>query len=225
MKELARCAVLVLLAAGAAAAYSNIAGKQVEIPKPSKAINIDGVIGEQEWADALRQELTNGGELFLKGDNSHLYVGLRGLKQGWGHIYVWGADSVYILHASAALGTAIYRKGEAGKWNPVQNYSWSLRGASQSEEAREEFLRSHLWLANNNSMGSRREIEFKVARAILTADPHIAVLYAADAQSPAYWPATLKDDCLKRELVFGNTPSDLQFDQNLWMRLAFKADR
>lgn len=225
MTNLARCAVFVLLIAGAAAAYSNIEGKPIDVPQAAKAVSIDGVINEEEWSDALRQELTGGGELFLKDDGSHLCIGVRGLKQGWGHVYVWGADAVYVFHASAALGTAIYRKGEAGAWNAAQSFSWTLRGATQSAEARNEFLKSHNWLANNNSMGNHRELEFKVARNILTSDPRIAVVYASSATSPQFWPTTIKDDCLKQELVFGNAPSGLHFDKKLWARLAFKSVR
>lgn len=220
-----RCAILVLLVAGAAAAFSNLDSRKVDVPRTAKAIAIDGVIDNEEWSDALRQELTGGGELFLKDDGSHLCVGVRGLREGWAHVYVWGADAVYIFHASAALGTAIYRKGEGENWQAAQSFSWALRGTEQSAEAREEFLKSNRWLANNNRMGSRRELEFKIARDRLTDDPHIAVVYASNANSPQYWPATIKDDCLKQELVYGNTPPTLQFDKSQWARLTFNKSR
>lgn len=223
MNNLARCAVFVLLVAGAAAAYSNVDSKQIDIPRASKTVSVDGVMNEEEWSDALRQELVGGGELLLKDEGSHLCVGMRGLKKGWGHVYVWGADAVYVFHASAALGTAIYRKGDKEMWNADQSFSWAMRGTTQSTEGQETFLKSNHWLANNNSMGNSRELEFKVARDILTGDPRIAVVYASNANSPQFWPNTIKDDCLKQELVFGNTPSGLQFDKNAWARLAFKS--
>jgi len=93
-----------------------------------------------------------------------------------------------------------------------------LRQTDQSEEtlkARKSFFDSHGWLANNNRMGSRTVLEFKLGPKFLKPDEvRLAVVYASDAKSPQYWPEGLADDCIKEDLIFGKTPQDMKFNQS-----------
>ena len=208
-----------LLLAGVAGALADNSSQPVQVPKGSPPA-VDGKISADEWRDAARQELIGGGELRLKHDGAHLYVGIRGLKPGWSHVYVTDGDAVHVLHASAALGTAIYRQGASGAWQPIQSFTWAMRGTSHTEEAIAAFLEANGWYANNNRMGNPTEFEFKITRRFLKGDtPRLTVAFAADAKSPQYWPATISDDCLKQELLFGKTPPDLKFNMASWAKL------
>lgn len=212
-----------ILLAGAAVA-SNHRGKEVHVPK-GKPVILDGQISDEEWKGAYKEELVGGGEIRLLQDGSDLYVGVKGLKEGWSHVYVTTGESIHVLHASAALGEATYRQEKPGLWQPVKSFSWSMRQRDQSEEtarARGAFFTSNGWVANNNLMGSSVELEFKIGPKLLTGgDVRLAAVYAIDAKSPQYWPRTLADDSLKAELIYGNTPADLKFNQANWARLKF----
>jgi len=210
---------LTVLAATTAAAGQST---QISVPK-GKAVVLDGRISDEEWKGGLRQQMTGGGELRLLQDGSELYVGVKGLRDGWSHVYVTTGELVYVLHASAALGDATYRLEKTGLWQPVQSFNWSLRQRDQSEEtakARAAFFSAYGWLANNNLMGSGVELEFKLGSKLLKGgDVQLAAVYASDAKSPQYWPETLTDDSLKAELLFGTTPADLKFNRAGWARL------
>ncbi len=221
MLILRRAVICLLISAITIAAH---ASNTIEVPRGS-AITLDGRLSDDEWAAAARQELVGGGEVRFKHDGAHLFIGVRGANRGWSHIYVPDGESIHVLHASAALGTAIYRRsGDA--WQPVQSFQWAMRDRSMSEQAmaaRESFLKSTGWVASTNGMGAGNEIEFKISRSFLKgASPRIAVLYASDPKSPAYWPGSLTDDCLKEKLIFGTTPNDLKFNTSVWATIEFK---
>jgi hypothetical protein len=156
-------------------------------------------------------------------DGTNLYVGVTGLKDGWAHFYVSDDKEIHVLHASAALGKAVYKTSGVGLWQPVRGFDWSLRQTDMSEEtekARSAFFDAHGWLANNNLTGSGNVLEFKLGKRFIKADAiRVAVVYSSDGKSLQYWPSSLKDDCLKPELVTGETPSDLKFSQSGWADL------
>lgn len=210
MKQILVCA-LGLFMAGLAQA------QPVTVP-PGGPIALDGVLGEAEWRAARAEPLTGGGTLFLMHDEAHLYVGLRGLAQGWSHVYLPDGGAVRVLHASAALGAARYGADGTERWQPEHPFSWSLRDTSLSAAAvaeRAAFLDANGWVATTAYMGRPNEIEFKVSRSALEAG-RLAVVFASDAASPQFWPSTLGDDTLKEELIFGKTPEGLAFRVAEW---------
>jgi len=205
-----------------AANFTIVRGQNVQIPK-GIAVSIDGRFSVEEWKDALRQELIGGGEAHLKQDGAYLYVCLRGSKQGWAHVYVTRGDTIFVLHASAALGTAIYRRSKGDVWQSVQEFSWTMRDTSLAREAmnaREKFLESHGWVANTVRMGTPGTLEFKIVRKLFNGDTSLlATLFASDPKSPQFWPPTLKDDCLAEKLIYGTTPADLKFNREGWAKI------
>lgn len=187
------------------------------------AVTIDGKLNADEWKSALKQKLVGGGELRLQHDGEFLYVGIQGSKQGWAHVYVIDNDTVFVHHASAALGTTTYwQTGES--WQPQHKFVWELRDAGltpKAEAERAAYLKAKGWLANNMNMGTGGTLEFKIARRFLKGESfRLAVVFASNPASPQYWPETLADDCRKRELVFGSSPADLKFNHESWAKLA-----
>ncbi|MFN0241542.1 MAG: hypothetical protein ACKVWV_01490 [Planctomycetota bacterium] len=195
------------------------------------AIDLDGKIGDEEWKGALRLPLEGGGALFVRHDAKNVYVGLRGERQGWAHVYVKRGDEVVVRHASASLGTAIYAKSEGGKWQPKQGFpaaggEWALRETTLTPEVRalrEKFLAREGWVATNNNMG-KTEIELVLARKDLGERPVLAFAFVCDPTKPLLFPPTLSDGCTSAELLMGNTPSELDFRTDTWSRLRFTAD-
>ncbi len=214
-----------LFLAGLNTAFSQTATQPLQIPKAS-APAIDGKLGDDEWKNALKQELVGGGELLLQHDGNFLYVGVHGTSHGWCHVYVTAGDTIFVHHASAALGTMTYwQNGEL--WQPQQKFVWELRERTftpQAEAARAAYLKSNGWLANNMNTGTPGIIEFKIAHRFLKGEiVNLAVAFASDAASPQYWPQTLADDCRKRELIFGSSPADLKFNRASWAKLQLKS--
>jgi hypothetical protein len=205
-----------------AASFTIVHSQTIQIPK-GVPVSIDGKFSAEEWKNASRHELNGGGEIHLEQDDGYLYVCMRGSKQGWGHVYITRSDTIFVLHASAALGTAIYCRSHGDVWQPVQEFSWAMRDTSLSQEAvkaRERFLETNGWVANTVSMGTTGTLEFKIARKFLNNEtPSFAALFASDPKLPQFWPPTLKDDCLAEKLIYGTTPADLKFNRESWAKL------
>jgi hypothetical protein len=128
---------------------------------------------------------------------------------------------IYALHASAALGTAVY-KNENGVWKNTQKFKYEARDTSMSEEAvkiREDFYTTKGWVANVGKMGEPNEREFKISnKFVKNKKMKIAIVYSADTKpiSLQIFPKTLSDDALNMELIIGNAPSDLKFNTENW---------
>lgn len=219
-----------LLVALAQASEKPADAKDLTVPMGA-AIDLDGKIGEDEWKAALRVPLEGGGALYLRHDAKYVYVGLRGERQGWAHVYVKRGDEVVVRHASASLGTAIYAKSDGGKWQPKKGFptaggEWALRETALTPEARtlrEKFLAREGWVATNNNMG-KTEIELALARNGLGEQPVLAFAYMSDPTKPLLFPPKLADGCTSAELLVGNTPRELAFAPDTWARLRFAAD-
>ena len=97
---------------------------------------IDGTLSPGEWDDAAIELLSDGSELLLMHADGYLYLGIRSAtREAFAtNIYVEDNDQVRILHASAALGTAIYQQG-TDSWEQTRAFDWKCRGSSNSEAA------------------------------------------------------------------------------------------
>lgn len=190
----------------------------------SSAVTIDGTLSDEEWKDAKKIELTGGGEAFYKFAGDELFLGVRGIGEGWITVYATDGKDVYALHASAALGTAIY-KNETGNWKNTQGFKYEARDTSMSAEAvkmREDFYNANGWAANVNGMGVANEREFKISNKFLDGKKmKIAIVYSANTKpiSLQIFPKTLSDDTLNMELIIGNTPSELKFSPEKWAEI------
>jgi hypothetical protein len=193
----------------------------------SGSVTIDGKIEGSEWKDSSEFDLTGGGKVYLKHDGEYLFVGVRGVKKGWSHLYLNQGETtdVAVMHASAALGMTVYTAGKNNLWQPSNPFAWDLRERTINTETQKkmaDYLAKNFWVANNNNMTDSPEIEFQVKPRDFTKPLYVAVVYAADAKNPQYFPAWLKDDTIKEQLVYGNTPNDLNFDRELWAKIVLE---
>jgi hypothetical protein len=197
-------------------------GLTIQVPAVAPP-SLDGVLGLDEWAGAYQDELSDGGELYLMHDGDYLYLGLRasGAGSGVGSVCVVRGDEVMILHSSAALGTAVYEKGETG-WQQTQGFSWRCRSTSDAPSAQEErdrFLQEEGWLANNGRMGAPGEVEYRIAMpegSLRLAVTHIG---PPDFQAVARWPPDLDDDCGNVQMLQGPIPEQAQFTPETWITI------
>lgn len=223
------CFYIAILIFGAFAAVQaqNAKAETIKLA-PGGAVTIDGKIDDAEWSGAAAFDLTGGGRVFFKTDGTYLFVGVRGgTEKGWSHLYLSADENadVSIMHASAALGMAAYAQGKNNLWQPANPFAWDLRDRAVTAETKRkmaDYLAKNAWTANNNNMSSSNEIEFQVKLREGNKPFYVAVFYAADAKKPLYFPAGLKDDTIKEELVYGSTPNDLKFDRERWAKIVIE---
>jgi formylglycine-generating enzyme required for sulfatase activity len=185
---------------------------------PGKPPAIDGSLSPGEWDQATTETFADGSELLLLQAGGYLYLGIRANMPGMiaGNVFVKHGDQIDILHASAALGTAIYQKGE-DSWQQVQDFSWRCRNTGNSESAqseRVEFLQDEGWLAANGRMGTPNELEYQIK--IQDQDFRLAVVFTRSTYpyEKVPWPANLDDDCIKP--TPGGFPATLAFSPDEW---------
>ena len=188
---------------------------------------IDGTATPGEWSEADVIKLENGGEAMLLFSDDSLQIAVRGPDDGWAHVYLSSGDHIRVLHASAAIGTAEYRR-DGDHWTAVREFEWGVRDRTMSDSARAE-RREHLeregWVASTNGMGEGGLIEFRIDRTLINNDARLAIVYAASADAPQYWPPTLADATLDEQLIFGTTPERLAFDPEQWSAARAERDR
>ena len=180
---------------------------------------LDGTISPSEWDGATIESFADGSQLFLMRNGEFLYVGIRAKEPRTiaANIFIQRGDEISILHASAALGTAIYRRGEDG-WQQVQDFTWRCRNTGSSEAAqaeRAEFLQDEDWLAANSLMGTPNELEYQIE--IPDQDFRLAAVYIKS--TPPYeeipWPGNLDDVCIRP--TPGGIPSTILFKPEMWL--------
>ena len=184
---------------------------------------IDGTISPGEWDDAERELFADGSELFLMNNGGYLYLGIRANTPDMivGNIFIERGDEIYILHTSAALGTAVYRKSADG-WQQVRNFSWSCRDTSSSDAAvaeRTNFLQTEDWVAANALMGTPNELEYQIEIPDGTLRLAAIFLRASNPNEKIPWPPDLEDDCI--EPTPGGFPQNMDFLLERWGTLMF----
>lgn len=186
-------------------------------------ITLDGHASSHEWDGAEVHDLTGSGSVSILQDDDHVYLAVQDDAFGWSHVYVPDGDTVRVLHASAALGTALYVRDAEG-WQLREPFKWGVRDTTFSAAAEAEraaFFDRHGWVANTNRMGSRRVIEFQIDKGLFgPSGPRLAVLYAEDPADPHRWPAGLADATLDPDLIRGAPPERLTFLPDTWSALA-----
>jgi len=96
--------------------------------------------------------------------DGYLYLGLHGKAVPAVNVYLDRGSEIAVLHASAALGTALYVPVEGG-WQRAREFAWRCRETTDSaraQQARAEFLASEGWLASNRNMGRPEDTEYQI---------------------------------------------------------------
>ena len=183
----------------------------LDVPRSTAPV-IDGSIAAEEWKAAKRVELTNGGHALLQHDGRFLYVAIQGPRTGIASLCTPHGNNVAILHASAALGTAVFKEGRV-----TRDFVWTNRDTKDTA-ARDKFLAVEHWFANATprghverelqiAIGGRREIPLTIA--FMSFAPN-------EDQRIHVWPAALGDACASIDLASGKTAGTLAFDREQW---------
>lgn len=184
---------------------------------------IDGTLSPGEWDDAAVEFFSDGSELLLLQAEGHLYLGIRAdtAEMIAGNVFIHRGDEIAILHASAALGTAVYQQ-EMDSWQQVQRFSWRCRRTDNGETAQAErgaFLEQEHWIAANSRMGAPNELEYQIEISSDTLRLAVNFLLASDPNLKIPWPGDLVDDCIKP--TPSGMPIQLVFSPDRWGLIGF----
>jgi hypothetical protein len=184
-------------------------------------IQIDGVMGKDEWQGAEKWLSGDGYKLLIKKDKETLYGVMTGDNKFWAHLYLSDNLFVKVMHVSAALGSVEYKR-ENKLWHTTDTFNYQVRDKvynSNTEAAMLIYYAAHGWVANNNNLGSSKTIEFKVNIKEWKGPLYFACVMADHDKKLHRFPATLNDNTVLPRLVQGHAPDPLSFDPAKWKRI------
>ncbi|HJU69705.1 MAG TPA: hypothetical protein VJ650_15805 [Gemmatimonadaceae bacterium] len=195
----------------------------------SRAVVIDGTLDQAEWRGSAVVKRP-GGEVLLRHDGKFLYIGVRTVRRGFPSVCVMRGNTVRVMHASFALGDAVYAKQDA-MWKLGAPFEWqpltrTFRGDRDLQRAR--FLAERGWLGSTVAMGNPRHAEMQIALDQLDARDlriSIAVLLEDEGRGEqiASWSRSgaraVRDGCANDRLVRGEAPEKLVFLKSGWTRV------
>ena len=183
---------------------------------------MDGTLSPGEWDDALLLPLSANFTVFLKHANGYLFLGIQATTQGVPSPMIVRGGEIYVLHASAALGTAIYAQHE-DVWSLSQAFAWQCRSLGFSEAAqadRNRFLKEEGWLATIGYLGTPTMFEYQI---LLDEQPLQMLFLFLETTTPLLlvsWPITSESASIYTEIITGPIPSEASFCLEDWMTLA-----
>jgi len=193
----------------------------ITVPSGNPPI-LDGSHSLGEWDGATVESFADGSQLFLMANGEFLYVGIRAKEPGTiaANVFIQSGDEITIMHSSAALGTAVYKRSD-DTWQQVKDFTWRCRNTGNSEAAQAErtgFLHEEGWLAANGLMGTPNEMEYMIE--IPEQDFRLAAVYiqATPPYEKTAWPVGLDDVCFE-PTPGGGLPSTIVFMPEMWVRI------
>lgn len=201
-------------------------GFVIKVPRGPAPV-IDGRIEEAEWRGAAVERLDNGLTTRLRHDGQFLFLAVSSTAEGFPSVCIARADTVRILHASAALGAVTYTSRD-GRWSTTDTaFGYGMRNTALTDGAREErklYLAQHGWVGSTARMGQGRSHELQVSLAMLGPTPRIALGYfrMAGAGDRVTWPAFLADStegCAELRLIQGWVVERPRFEPALYLEL------
>ena len=223
--SLRRALVALLLSACAVSApspASNVTPLAVVVPELAGAVVADGVLQSEEWAGAEEVRTSSGSiRLGLSGKVFAIAVELE--APGIATVLLAHGSRVWLLHASAALGTAQYTCSTTGSCTRVRKFAFSCREMPPAPGAagcRSTFRDQWGWVANVQASGARvREFLIDTERFVPPGQPLQVVVTALRLPDrPQQWPL-VADDSASLELQAGNLPDTVTLTPRAWVAL------
>ncbi|MEQ8329448.1 MAG: hypothetical protein RH859_03200 [Longimicrobiales bacterium] len=192
---------------------------------PGWTVDLDGSIAPAEEV-GTPVELPRGGRIWLGRDGDVLNVRLRTGALLVASLCVGSADTMAVLHASAALDRVDYAAAGGG-WRPGADstFVWDLREPGMDAATRlrrSAWFDAHGWVATTVPMGTPGETEFRIDLGRMPAGSDrvaLGVMPADDPEAVWAWPAGAVG-CGHPSLVRGLVPRDLPGGADAWHRLS-----
>ena len=177
---------------------------------PGEVPVIDGVQASGEWSAATEVLMSDGSPVLAMHSGGALYLAVSTGRIGAVNVAIATEAEVWILHSSAALGSARYVPGDAG-WELAHDFDWCCRSVGNDAD-RLALLEDEGWQANIGFAGDPGVVEYQIV--LPWAGAVIAVASITDASSQAFWPSDLS--AVAREQLIGSRPSDVVFRLSEW---------
>jgi hypothetical protein len=188
---------------------------------PINPPTIDGIIDPQEWDAAAVQLFADGSEIYFMVSSSDLYVAIRNIEGGMiaGNVFLEQGDRVFVMHSSAALGTAIYQK-EGDDFRKIKDFVWCCRSKIDDEtsrSARKDFYDEEGWLGGNSFIGAENELEYLISLDGSSARMAVNFILADGGGEKQVWPVGLEDGVAQP--AAGGFPDLIAFALDEWISL------
>ena len=126
---------------------------------------IDGVFEEGEWDDADAVQVGKFEQFRLKHDSINLYFAFN---HDGGNVYFYKDKGIRVLHASAQLGIAEYKKSCSLTQSLDKAFDWQLFGlqnksATEINEIMTAYLAENGWVASTGPLGNMAQAEWAVS--------------------------------------------------------------
>jgi hypothetical protein len=186
-------------------------------------IKCDGVIDKKEWEGSIEYSLTDGGRVLYKRVENVLYIAMISKAKSWGHVYISNGESIKILHASAALGSILYKSSNGAWVNTDTVFKWEFRDRVFNDESSakmNEYYKKNGWVANNINIGDGKTIEFRIDLMTMSKKIEHIAFVMADYDVKLQWhPSTLNDDTVFPKLVQGYASANMNFKPDTWRKI------
>ena len=171
---------------------------------------IDGNLTGGEWDGAATFTMSDGVPIRLMQNDGTLYLSVEGTELGSVNVVMALQDAIWILHSSAALGSALYTPG-SDQWELVHGFSWCCRDSNDTT-GRMALLEEESWQATIGFTGTPGTVEYEIAKP--WAGAMIAVSSIRSDEDTGFWPADLSDGA--RIQLIGVPPQSRAFDTAEW---------
>ncbi|HEY0159605.1 MAG TPA: hypothetical protein VGF28_20120 [Thermoanaerobaculia bacterium] len=212
---------LLLLVASAVHAAEPKKPERILVPRATKSPRVDGKLGKTEWTEALQVALADGGQARLLHDGKFLYIAMVGKKPGTGSICTVKGKSLYVMHASSALGSAVWTQ-KNGKSTLHRGFRFSNRDTTESQRGikdRKAFLKKAGWYANAHPDTAILEREFQIAIEGRSEIPLVLSFLSfvdEDDLDLDAWPQTVVDGCVELDIASGFIKREYTFQPETW---------
>lgn len=188
-------------------------------PAAAETPTVDGSFGESEWAGAARFELSGGGTLLMKQFGAVLHLGLESANGGIGSVLIERGDSVAVLHASAAIGTAVYRRQDDA-WQLTRRFEWCCRGDATGTPAEQKAHRDKDgWIASNMQTGAKHQMEYAIDVPADGLRIAVTLLDRADMKKVSWWPPQPGESVLEPVMLTGPLPESVSLNPGAWVEV------
>ena len=160
--------------------------------------------------------------MYLMQNDGYLFVGIASRTMGYGSICLASENAVSLLHASAALGTAVYEKDDQG-WQRTRQFSYCCRETSPGPQ-QDEHLQEEGWLASIGYMGIPGEMEYQILMPEGGLTMGVVHQTGRSVTEALRWPETLDDDCLGVVGISDDPPERLEFFPETWPLFVLAAE-
>jgi hypothetical protein len=181
------------------------------VPRTANVVVLDGAISLVEWQGAAQHDIAPGSTMRWQHDGRALTLALQGPPQFYSLCIVHG-DTLRVLHASAALGTATYRKTDGeGRWTRVADFDFSTRGMTSDEHAAR-----FGWAGSVQGSSGSFDREYRLPVSWIRPGVRMSLGSVGVMGGAHQWPPGASDDCQSQSLAFGRTPATVAVHPERW---------